>query len=97
MKIKENIKEYVCCYGHRFLGRDVKLVPFRNESEQLTGKLLFAVSEDEEFYQGGRPKTGYLLACPHCGIVQLGGFLCPSDKQLVAGDTADKRNIQLHL
>ena len=98
MKIKENTKEYVCYYGHRFLGKDVKLIPFRNVSEVLTGRLMFASSEDDEYSIGGRPQEGYLLACPICGIIQIGGFVCPTDKQLqVKAEVTIRRNIQLQL
>lgn len=98
MKVHENIKEFACHYGHRFLGKDTKLVPFRNESRELLGKVLFASSEEQELFIGGRPKDGYLMACPQCGIIQLGGFVSPADNQLdkTATDEA-KRNIVLGL
>lgn len=98
MKITENTKEFVCHYGHRFLGKDIKLVPFRNESRELLGKVLFISSDDHEAFIGGRPKDGYLMACPQCNIIQLGGFVCPADLLIDKTKVDDtKRNIALQL
>jgi hypothetical protein len=98
MIVKENGKEYVCHYGHRFLGKDVKLVAFRNESKELLGHIMFVKSEDDEYYKGGRPEEGYLLACPQCGIIQMGGFICPADKTLDPTKAEElKRRIELKL
>ena len=98
MKIKENTKEFSCHYGHRFLGKDVKLIPFRNESRELLGKVMFATAEDDDLFIGGRPKEGYLLACPTCGIIQMGGFVAPSEVSLDKSKVEEtKRNIALNL
>ena len=98
MTISEITKEYTCHYGHRFIGRDAKLIHFKNDSEELVGCVMFVKSDDSKLYKGGTPKEGYLLACPHCGVIQLGGFTCPGDKQLDSKlDMVVKRNIVLTL
>ena len=94
--IKEDVKEYICHYGHRFLGKDVVLVPFTNESKELIGNILFAKSLDDTYFSGGRPTEGYLLSCPVCGNIQFGGFSCPTDKQIVVQRAPEpKRKLQL--
>jgi hypothetical protein len=100
MNIKDNNKEYQCHYGHRFLGKQTKLVAFRNESRDLLGKTLFVTSEESDFLRGGRPLEGYFLACPTCGIIQLGGFVCPTDKAIDPASvhaSVEKRNVTLAL
>ena len=98
MVLKENTKEYSCHYGHRFVGKDVKLIPFKNDSKELVGCLTFVKSEDSKWFKGGRPTEGYLMACPECGIIQLGGFVCPGDAQLTAKRVEElNRNIPLSL
>jgi hypothetical protein len=71
MVVKENQKEYMCHYGHRFIGNQVKLLPFKNDSRELIGCVTFIKSEDGKWFKGGRPPEGYLMACPHLGLYSL--------------------------
>lgn len=98
MTVKENPKEYACHYGHRFKGNQVKLLPFKNDSRELVGCVTFIKDEDGKWFKGGRPLEGYLMACPQCGIIQLGGFVCPGDAKLEPKIPDElRRNIQLSL
>ena len=98
MVLKENKREYICHYGHRFKGSQVKLMPFKNDSRELVGCVTFAKTEEGKLFKGGRPADGYLMACPHCGVIQLGGFVCPGDAHLPdALAQVVERNIALSL
>ncbi len=99
MKIKEKTTEYYCAYGHRFIGKDVKLVPFRNQSKKILGSIILVLDPESEhpFVTGGMSEEGYLLACPVCGIIQLGGFKLFDDKVLEAKPTEPDRKLELAL
>lgn len=98
MGLKQNTKEYTCHYGHRFLCHQVKLVPFKNDSKELLGHVIFVSSDEDKLYRGGRAPEGYLMACPHCNTIHLGGFTVPSTTELKTVTIEElKRNIQLQL
>lgn len=98
MTLNEITQEFACHYGHRFLGKDIAKVPFRNESRELLGKVIFEAPVTAAISIGGRPEEGYFLSCPVCGIIQLGGFISPTDTTLdKTKTTEEKRNIVLGL
>lgn len=91
----------MCDFGHKFCSNSAKLVPFKNTGGASMGDTMLV--DDEYFVRvslDSSPKTGFLLACPVCGVIHVEGFSLIDDKEEALNteaNVAPERNINLSL
>lgn len=74
-KIQSLETEVTCDNGHTFISKTALLLPFNASEDTDIGNTLIVTSAFDLY--SGLPEgviTGYLLACPVCNLVHLGGF-----------------------